>query len=205
MARFVEKGVQVSVLFLTSLLAVVAVQAGDIKGTVTVAGASPANSAVWIGAITGKTFTPPAKQAIIDQKHMKFIPHVLVILKGTTVNFLNSEPTLHNVFWPSVGDNKKLANNLGTRPMGKTVSFTFNNLGVIPLLCNVHQEMSGYIVVVSTPYFTVTGPDGSFSINGVPPGHYTLKFWNEEGSKVDSEAVDVPAAAAAMVKLNYRR
>jgi plastocyanin len=206
MTKFLKQGVRVAVLILVVHLATVAVQAGEVKGTVTAAGGSAAkNAAVWVGAIPGKTFAPPAKHAIIDQNHLKFIPHVLVILKGTTVEFLNSEPTLHNVFWPWVGGNKKLANNLGTRPMGQKLSFTFNNLGVIPLLCNVHTEMSGYIVVVSTPYFAVAGPDGSFDIKGVPPGHYTLKFWSEEGSKVDSQPVDVAATGATTVNPNYRR
>lgn len=206
MAKFLKQGLRAAVFVLIVHLSAAVVQAGEIKGTVTAAGGNAAaNAAVWVGAIAGKSFAPPAKQATIDQKHMKFIPHVLVILKGTTVEFTNSEPTLHNVFWPWVGGNKKLANNLGTRPMGQKLSFTFNNLGVIPLLCNVHTEMSGYIVVVSTPYFAVAGPDGSFDIKGVPPGHYTLKFWSEEGSKVDSQAVDVAAAGATTVNPNYRR
>jgi plastocyanin len=206
MTKFLKPGVRAAALILVAYLAAMAVQAQEIKGTVSVAGTSPANdAAVWVDAITGKTFTPPAKHAVIDQNHLKFIPHVLVILQGTTVEFLNSEPTLHNIFWPWIGGNKKLANNLGTRPMGQKLSFTFNNPGVIPLLCNVHTEMSGYIVVVSTPYFAVTGPDGNFDIKDVPPGHYTLKFWSEEGSKVDSQPVDVAATGAATVTLNYQR
>ncbi len=206
MSKFLKQVVRAAVLVLIFHLSAVAVQAGEIKGTVTAAGGNAAsNAAVWVGAIAGKTFTPPTKQATIDQKHMKFIPHVLVILKGTTVEFTNSEPTLHNVFWPWVGGNKKLANNLGTRPMGQKLSFTFNNLGVVPLLCNVHTEMSGYIVVVSTPYFAVAGSDGGFDIKDVPAGHYTLKYWSEEGSKVNSQAVDVAATGVTTVNPNYRR
>jgi plastocyanin len=191
---------------LTAYFAVVPVQAGEIKGIVTVAGTSPADSAaVWIGSIPQKTFSPPAKHVIVDQNHLKFIPHVTVISQGTTVDFLNSEPTLHNVFWPYISGNKKLANNLGTRPMGQKMSFTFNNPGVIPLLCNVHTEMSGYIVVVPTPYFAVSGQDGSFEIKDVPAGHYTLNFWNEAGTKVNSQQVDVAADGVTTVNLNYQR
>lgn len=206
MTKFLKQGVRAAVLILVVHLATVAVQAGEINGTVTVGGTSPAkDAAVWIDGIPGKTFAPPAKHTIVDQNHLKFIPHVLVILQGTTVEFLNSEPTLHNIFWPWIGGNKKLANNLGTRPMGQKLSFTFNNPGVIPLLCNVHTEMSGYIVVVSTPYFAVTDPNGNFDIKDAPPGHYTLNFWSEEGSKVNSQPVDVVATGATTVNLNLHR
>ena len=185
---------QVATMLAIVFLVSTALRAGEIKGTASVAGASSAqNVAVWIGAISGNTFPPPAKHVVVDQKHLRFIPHVAVIAKGTTVDFQNSEPTLHNVYWPWIGNNKKLARNLGTRPMGQKLSFTFNDTGVVPLLCNVHTEMSGYIVVVSTPYFAVTGPSGSFDIKDVPPGHYTLKSWSEERSKVNSQPVDVGA------------
>ncbi len=197
---------QTGALILLFHLGAIASWAGAIKGTVSVAGAASAkNVAVWIGAVPGKTFPPPAKPVIVDQKHLMFIPHVLVIQKGTTVVFLNSEPTLHNVYWPWISGNKKLARNLGTRPMGQKLLFTFNNLGIVPLLCNVHTEMSGYIVVVSTPYFAVSGPDGSFEVKDVPPGHYTLKAWSEEISfrKIDSQPVDV-SAGNTTVNLNLR-
>jgi hypothetical protein len=125
-----------------------------------------------------------------DQKHMTFVPHVLVVLKGSTVDFLNSDPVGHNVYWPSIGGDKKLHSNLGTWPQGQTKSFTFNDLGAAPLLCNVHPEMAGYVVVVPTPYFATTSKDGSFEIKDVPDGSYTLKTWSEEG-KPSTQAVSV--------------
>lgn len=185
-------------------LAVATAQAGEIKGKVTAKGMTSAkNIAVYIGAIPGKTFKPPAKHAIMDQKHLEFMPHVLVVLKGTTVDFVNSDPTLHNVFWPSIGGNRKLARNLGTWPQGRHKSFTFNNLGAAPLLCNVHPEMSGYLIVVPTPYYAVTNSAGDFVIRDVPAGHYTLKTWSEEG-KPTSQAVTV-SGAVTTVDLTVRR
>src|SRR5574337_130509 len=142
---------------------------------------SAENIAVYVEAIPGKTFNPPSQHAVIDQKKMTFIPHLLVVLKGTTVDFLNSDPVGHNVYWPSISGNKKLAHNLGTWPQGQKKSFQFNDLGTAALLCNVHPEMSGYVVVAPTPYFALTGKEGSFEIKDVPPGHYTLKTWSEEG------------------------
>jgi plastocyanin len=167
--------------------------AGDIKGKVTATGMrSPENIAVYIDAISGKTFPAPAKPVVMDQKNLKFAPHVLVILKGTTVNFLNSDSVGHNVFWPSISGNKKLGHNLGTWPQGQVKTFTFNDAGVAPLLCNVHPEMSGYIVVAPTPYFAVTNKDGEYEIKDVPPGKYTLTTWSEEGKPV-TQVVDVTA------------
>jgi plastocyanin len=165
--------------------------AGEIKGKVTAQGMrSPENIAVYIDAIPGKSFSPPAKHVVEDQKHMTFIPHVVVVLKGTTVDFLNSDPVGHNVYWPSISGNKKLAHNLGTWPQGQVKSFTFNDLGAASLLCNVHPEMSGYVVVVPTPYFATAGKDGEFEIKDVPAGSYTLKTWSEEG-KPSTQAVTV--------------
>jgi plastocyanin len=178
--------------------------AGEIKGHVTASGIhSSANIAVYVDAISGKTFTPPAEHAIMDQKDLKFVPHVLVVLKGTTVDFVNSDSTLHNVFWPELGGNRKLARNLGTWPKGQHKSFTFDNLGAAPLLCNVHQEMSGYVVVVPTPYFDVTNAQGDYLIKDVPAGHYTLKTWSEEG-KPSTQSFDV-GAGSTTVNLTVKR
>ncbi len=170
-------------------------RAGDIKGTVAVQGLRSAQDiAVYVDAIPGKHFDAPTQHVIVDQLKMTFVPHVAVVLQGTTVDFLNSDPVGHNVYWPSISGNKKLAHNLGTWPKGERKSFQFNNLGVASLLCNVHPEMSGYVVVVATPYFAVAGKDGSFEIKNVPPGTYTLKTWSEEG-KPTTQSITVSSGA----------
>jgi plastocyanin len=173
-------------------------RAADIKGRVTVQGLrSPENIAVYVDAIPGKDFPAPSQHVVMDQKGLKFVPHILVVLKGTTVDFLNSDPTGHNVYWPAVSGNKKMAHNLGTWPQGQVKSFQFNDLGVAPLLCNVHPEMSGYIVVAPTPYSGVSDKEGNFQIKNVPPGHYMLTTWSEEG-KPATQAVDVAAEAVTV-------
>ena len=170
--------------------------AGEIKGKVTVHGLRSAEDiAVYVDAIPGKTFDAPSKPEVADQKHMTFVPHVLVVLKGATVQFLNSDPVGHNVYWPSISGNKKLAHNMGTWPQGQQKSFTFNDLGVAPLLCNVHPEMSGYVVIVPTPYFAVTDKEGNFEIKDVPDGNYSLKTWSEAG-KPASQPVSVSGGSA---------
>jgi plastocyanin len=172
--------------------------ANEIKGKVSVQGIKSAeNIAVYVDAIPGKNFDAPTQHVLIDQKKMAFIPHVVVVLKGTTVDFQNSDSVGHNVYWPSISGNKKLSHNLGTWPQGQKKSFQFNDLGAASLLCNVHPEMSGYVVVVPTSYFAVADKDGNFEIKDVPAGHYTLKTWSEEG-KPTSQEVDVTASGATV-------
>jgi plastocyanin len=172
--------------------------AGEIKGQVTAQGMRSAeNIAVYVDAIPGKTCEAPTQHALVDQKQLKFVPHVMVVLKGTTVDFLNSDPVGHNVYWPAISGNKKLTHNLGTWPQGQKKSYPFGDLGVAPLLCNVHPEMSGYVIVVPTPYFAVTDKAGEFEIKNVPPGQYTLKTWSEEG-KPTSQPVTVAAGTVTV-------
>src|ERR1017187_134715 len=171
-------------------------RSNDIKGKVSVQGIKSAeNIAVYINAVPGKKFDAPADHVVIDQKKMTFVPHVAVVLQGTSVEFLNSDPVGHNVYWPSISGNKKLAHNMGTWPQGQKKAFTFSDPGVASLLCNVHPEMSGYVVVVSTPYFAVTDKEGNFEIKDVPDGSYTLKTWSEEG-KPATQSVSVAGGAA---------
>jgi len=169
---------------------------GEIKGKVSVQGIKSAeNIAVYVDAIPDKKFDAPAAKPVMDQTKMTFSPHVMVVQVGTTVDFLNSDPVGHNVYWPSISGNKKLAHNMGTWPRGEKKSFQFNDVGVASLLCNVHPEMNGYVVVSPTPYFAVTDKSGAYEIKNVPPGKYTLKTWSEEG-KVTTQTVEVGEGAA---------
>jgi len=173
-------------------------RANEIKGKVSVQGIKSAeNIAVYVDVIADKKFDAPKDHIVIDQRKMAFIPRVVAVEQGTTVDFLNSDPVGHNVYWPSVSGNKKLSHNLGTWPKGDKKPFHFNDLGTAPLLCNVHPEMSGYVVVVPTPYFAVTDKEGNFEIKNVPVGKYTLKTWSEDG-KPTTQAVDVSGATATV-------
>jgi plastocyanin len=170
-----------------------ALQAGDVKGKVSATGLKSAeNIAVYIDAIPGKKFDAPAQHVSVDQRDMKFIPQTIVILKGTTVDFLNSDHVAHNVHWSSIGGDKALAHNLVTVSPGQKSSFLFGNVGAATILCNFHFDMIGYVVIVPTPYFTLTGYDGTFTIKGVPPGTYTLKTWSAEG-KPTTQTITVAA------------
>jgi len=165
--------------------------AGTIEGK-----ASPGKSVVYVDTIAGKSFPAPNQSALMNQKGLRFSPSVLVVQKGTTVDFQNDDSVQHNVFWPSIGGNKKLTHNLGTWPKGEKKSFKFDDPGVVPLLCNVHPEMSGYIVVSPTPYFAESDASGNYKIDNVPDGKYNVVAWHE-GMKTQTKSVDVAGSGKA--------
>jgi len=147
--------------------------AGTVTGTISGLTAKDKGKVlVYVDKASG-TFNPPAKRPVMDQKGMTFIPFLLPVVQGATVDFLNSDDTRHNVFSP---DGEKY--NLGTWPKGESKPYTFKNLGVYSQLCNVHPEMQAYIIVLQNPYFATAEADGKFTINGVPDGSYTLKTWH---------------------------
>src|SRR5215471_8560105 len=179
------------------------VRAADAGGSVTgqVSAGSPkqrANVVVFLDKVPG-SFRPPARPVTIDQKGMKFVPHVLAVQKGQTVLFQNHDPLRHNIFSP---DNEKY--NLGTWGQGEAKPHTFATTGIYHQLCNVHPEMGAVIVVFDNPFFAVTGDDGSFQIPNVPPGKYTLKTWGEKLPE-HTQSVTVTAGAPANVHIDLGR
>jgi plastocyanin len=172
-----------------------AASAGTISGKIS--GVS-GESVVYVEAPAGKTFPAPTQEPVIDQKGLMFQPHITAVQVGTTVQFLNSDNVAHNVFWSSVGGNKKLTHNLGTWPKGDKRPFKFDNPGAVPLLCNVHPEMAGYVVVSPTPYFAVTDRSGAYKIENVPDGSYTVTAWHE-GAKNKTQ----PVAVAGDTKADF--
>ena len=184
------------VLVLAAVMAIsVAASAGSISGKVS---GVAAESAVYVDTIAGKTFPAPAQHPVMDQKGLLFQPHLLVVLAGTTVDFLNSDKVAHNVFWPSVqqGSKKLPGKNLGTWPQGEKRPFKYDQPGVAALLCNVHPEMSGYVIVSPTPYYATTDKSGNYKIENVPDGQYNVVAWHE-GAKNQSKAVAVAGDAKA--------
>src|SRR5271166_1075222 len=156
---------------LVLLAASLAAYAANISGKVT---AGKGTSVVYVDAVAGKTFPAPTKTYVMDQKQLLFAPHILAVQVGTTVEFLNSDKVAHNIFWPNISGNKKLGHNLGTWPTGEKRAFKFDTPGIVPLLCNVHPEMSGYVIVTPTPFYAESDAAGSFKIANVPDGSYTV-------------------------------
>ncbi len=142
------------------------------------------DAVVYIEKVGDNNYDPPSEHGVVDQLNLVFIPHVLAVQRGTTIDFLNSDSVRHNVFSTPDCCNQF---NLGTYDIGTSKPVTFNESCEIPLLCNVHIEMSAYVVVLDNPYFSVTEKDGSFRIDNVPSGTYKLKTWHERMRSVEQE------------------
>ena len=175
---------------------------GSITGTVKATGlASNADAVVYVQEAKGAS--SPSAAASMDQRKMQFIPHVLPVVVGTTVNFLNSDPTPHNVFSP---DFEKY--NLGTWPQGQSKDHTFARCAKFPCvytqLCRVHPEMEGFVVVLANPHFAVSDKEGRFEIKDVPPGSYTVGVWHPK-LKAAPRPVAVEAGKAAAVDFTLAR
>lgn len=174
---------------------------GTIQGTVEARAARyMKNTVVYLDYVEGD-FAPPPNHPVVDQKGLVFLPHVLAIVKGTTVDFTNNDTVRHNIFSPSpVTDNM----NLGTYGAGQVVPWTFNKIGDAVLLCNVHAEMFAWVIVRQNPYFSITDKDGHFEINDVPAGQYTLKVWNEKLS-AESQEVTVQEGDITTISLKLAK
>ena len=159
-----------------------------------------ANTIVYIEKASGN-FTPPTKHPQMDQQKLTFIPRVLPIIAGSTVDFLNNDDVLHNVFSPD----KCSKFDLGSYGKGVVKTHKFDEVGCQPvILCNVHPEMEAYIIVLQNPYFDLTDNDGNFSIKGVPAGKYTLTVWNEK-LKAAPQQITVPANGKLEVNFNLTK
>lgn len=163
-------------------------ETGSISGTVKVYRARHSgNVVVYLeGPSLKKEYAAPEEHSALDQKNLVFIPRVLSILKGTTVDFLNSDDVQHNVFAP--GKVEKF--NLGTWGLGGVKEYTFNKPGEVIILCNVHSEMVAYIIILENPFYCQTDEQGKFKIENIPPGTYLLKTWQEK-MKSDPQEITI--------------
>jgi plastocyanin len=125
-------------------------------------------------------------RARMDQRNETFVPHVLAIVAGTTVDFPNNDRTYHNVFSLS----KPRTFDLGRYAAGRSKSIRFDKPGIVRVFCEIHSHMSAYILVFSHRYFAVTDEAGRYRIENVPPGEYTIIAWHES-MKAESRRVTV--------------
>jgi plastocyanin len=133
----------------------------------------------------------------LDQRNETFVPHVLAIVAGTTVEFPNSDQTYHNVF--SLSKTKTF--DLGRYAVGRSKSVRFDRPGIVRVFCDIHSHMSAFILVFAHRYFSVSEPDGSYRLENVPPGTYTVVAWHEAAA-LESRRIVVPDAGGE-VEANF--
>ena len=129
----------------------------------------------------------PGPTVVLDQKNENFVPHILAITIGTSVEFLNSDRTYHNVFSLS----KANSFDLGRYPPGRAKAVRFDHPGIVRVFCEIHSHMNAFILVFAHRHFAVTGAQGEYRIDGVPPGAYTVSVWHPTFT-ARSESVRIP-------------
>lgn len=158
---------------------------GIVKGTITIGGKPTSEAVVSVEGLPKEYLKSQvsdykSKPAVMDQQDLRFLPHVLPVLVGTSVEFANNDKTFHNVF--STSEAKRF--DLGLYSPGRRRTVTFDKSGLVRILCHVHPHMEAYIVVKEHPYFAVTDKRGNYELSGVPLGKYRIEVWHPEfGSK----------------------
>jgi plastocyanin len=140
----------------------------------------------------------PLARRQIRQEHEAFVPRVVAITRGSTVDFPNSDPFFHNVFSLSGG----ASFDLGRYPDGQSRSRQFTRAGLVKVFCHIHSQMSASILVLDHPYFVTPEDNGAFTIANVPAGNYTLVAWHERvGEQLTRVAVQAGQATTIEMAL----
>lgn len=148
-------------------------EAGSISGKARVTGKdSAANIVVYLEGVEG-AYKIPEKRPEVNHINLQFDPPVMAVMKGTTVDFPNSDSVFHSAF--SISPSNPF--DLGLYQKGREKFVLFKNPGVVELFCHIHSHMHGFVLVLDNPYFAMTNRDGEFSIANVPDGNYTVKAW----------------------------
>jgi plastocyanin len=157
-----------------------------------------ANVVVYVSDGLGdRTFQPPEQAAVFEQKGCQYKPHVLALQANQKLEVVNSDETTHNIH-PSPNNNREW--NM-TQPHGVPLEKTFAREEVaIPVKCNIHPWMRGYIAVFKHPYFAVTDRNGNFDLKDLPPGTYTITVWQE---KLGTQNQKVTVAAGESKNLDF--
>jgi plastocyanin len=124
-----------------------------------------------------RTFDPPKEPVVISQKGCLYEPHVLAVQANQPIEVVNDDQTSHNIH-PTPANNREW--NKAELPGAKVEEAFAREEIAIPVKCNIHPWMRGYIAVLKNPYFAVTRKDGSFDLPNLPPGTYTIKAWHEK-------------------------
>jgi plastocyanin len=174
---------------LAAVLMATAAGAAEIGGRVADAQGKPlADAVVFVQEMPAGVAPPPRSTPVLDQVNKTFVPHVLPVVVGSDVVFPNHDQIHHHVYSFSRTKNFEIPLYKGE----ESPPVLFDKLGAVKVGCNIHDWMSAVILVVPTPYFAVTGADGSFTIGDLPPGTYSLAAWHENSqTKLEDTAKSV--------------
>lgn len=165
---------------------------GSLHGTVKLDGKAAAGmGVVMLYPAKGGYGRRTPKQRIMEQRNKEFAPHILAVPVGSTVSFPNFDPLYHNVFSLS----KAKAFDLGMYKRGETRDVTLDKPGIIRLGCNLHANMSAYIIVVDAPHYALVDDSGDFSFRALAPGKYKLVAWHEPGGDPSTTEIEVKEGA----------
>jgi plastocyanin len=145
---------------------------------------------VWLDPVVAKPPDTPPQTAVMVHRNKTFVPHVLAVRTGSKVRFPNLDPFFHNAFSHYDGQ----IFDVGLHPPGSSREVTFHRPGVVRIFCNIHPTMSSVIVVLDTPWFAISGVNGTFRIAGAPPGEYRLKVFYERALPDTLEKLARPVA-----------
>ena len=157
----------------------------------------PLDVVVYVDGVKGD-FPAPARRPQMVQKNEAFVPHVLAVLAGSTVEFPNEDDFYHNVFSVVAGDRF----DLGRYAQGRTAQQTLSKPGEVIVRCEIHSDMKAYILVLPNPFFAVPDADGRFEIRDVPPGSYSVKAWHPTLGE-QTRTLTVPASGAVNVSFDF--
>lgn len=130
---------------------------------------------------------PPAPgKFTLDQRNKKFIPHILTIPVGSQVDFPNNDPIFHNAFSNFAGQ----PFDTGLYAPGTSQKIIFRREGVVRVFCNIHAHMSAVIVVVPSPFYATSKANGTFRLENVPDGEYTMRIFHERATESTLAALD---------------
>lgn len=178
-------------MFAALLLALQEAETGTIRGQ------AKKDAVVYVREIAGRTFEPPKKNPKVLQKNAVFQPHLLPVVVGTTVDFPNDDDVKHGVFAEGF--------NLGVFAPGEVRQVKFEKLGIEHLQCNLHAEMSAYILVLQNPCFAVTDDEGKFEIRDVPAGAHAIAVFHEKFEAADASVEVKPGATADVAFGTWKR
>lgn len=156
-------------------------------------GGELAHAVVWIENIMSGKDWDDGDKGSVDQTECHYVPHVQVLKPGATLEVINSDSILHNIH---AYDGDETLFNIAQPIKGQKTDKELTASGPVHLKCDVHSWMSAWVFLAKTPYFAVTGEDGSFSLENVPPGTYNVKVWHGKLGQSSAE-VTVEAGSAA--------